>query len=591
VGEHFEGVAMAFERQVRLHPAKIAVRDLRDNATFAGVWSESSRVASALRARGIEQGSAVGILGVGSRDSIVAMLGSWIVGAHVVPLAPEHPVDRISRTVSAASVQLLVETDAYSLPSGVATPTRAHLRQLVEEGQPSDQEATPDDRADATAYVLFTSGSTGDPKGVCVPQGALSALALRDSPTRLSADDTFLVHTTLAFDPSMLEIWSALLVGASVLCAPGTGMSLRSTAELLSDDRVTVAVLTPAVFALMIERYPKSLAGLRRLIVGGDVMPVGQARAAKTLCPDVDIINCYGPTENTVISTAFRLQDWDGTGDSVPIGVPVAGATAYVVDAEFQPTAPGAVGDLVLGGDRLASGYLQDPETTHARFTPDHFSSLPGARLYRTGDKASRRADGVLEFHGRADLEVKIRGVRVNLAEVESTVGSDPAVADVVAVAVGSGHERRVVAFVRAADGLGGTDAKGIRTRVAARDPAYLVPDHIELIEEFPLTGSSKVDRDALAGRVAVLGHDESAPEEPSKEDLAAFWLRRTGSVPRAGESFFDAGGNSLDLIRFIDDVSATYGVELEFEDVYGVASVEELQRLIVAAAGERRDG
>lgn len=591
MGEHFEGVAGAFERQVRLRPAKIAVQDPLGSATFAEVWSESNRVASALRARGIEQGSAVGILGVGSRDSIIAMLGSWIVGAHVVPLAPEHPVDRISRTVSAASIQLVVETDAYSLPSGVAAPTRGHLRQLVEEGQPRGPEAIPVDRADATAYVLFTSGSTGDPKGVCVPQGALCALALRDSPTRLSADDTFLVHTTLAFDPSMLEIWSALLVGASVLCAPGSGMSLRSTSDLLSDDRVTVAVLTPAVFALMVERYPESLTSLRRLIVGGDVMPVGQARAAKALCPDVDIINCYGPTENTVISTAFRLQDWDGTGDSVPIGVPIAGATAYVVDAEFQPTGPGVVGDLVVGGDRLASGYLQDPETTHARFTADHFSSLPGARLYRTGDKASRRADGVLEFHGRADLEVKIRGVRVNLTEVESAVGSDPAVAEVVAVAVGSGHERRVVAVVRAADGLDGTDAKGIRTRVAERVPTYLVPDHIELVEEFPLTGSAKVDRDALAGSVGALGDDDGAPPEPSSPDLAAFWLRRTGSVPRAGESFFDAGGNSLDLIRFIDDVGAAYGVELEFEDVYGVASFEELRRLVVAGVKERRDG
>lgn len=590
MAEHFEGVATAFERQVRLRPAKIAVQDAQGSATFAEVWSDSNRLASALRARGAEQGAAVGVLGVGSRDTIVAMLGAWIVGAHVVPLDPEHPVDRMSRTVSAASVQLLVETGGYFLPSGVAVPAREHLRQLVAEARHTNTEVPLDDRADATAYVLFTSGSTGEPKGVCVPQGALCALALRDSPTRLSADDTFLVHTTLAFDPSMLEIWSALLVGAGVLCAPGTAMSLRSTAELLSDDRVTVAVLTPAVFALMVERYPESLGRLRRLIVGGDVMPVGQARAVKALCPDVDIVNCYGPTENTVISTAFRLQEWDGAGDSVPIGVPVAGATAYVLDAELQPTAPGVVGELFVGGDRLAVGYLQDPETTHARFISDHLSSRPGARLYRTGDRASWRADGILEFHGRADLEAKIRGVRVNLTEVESAVGSDPAVAEVVAVTVGSGHDRRVVCFVRA-DGLDGTDAKGIRTRVAARVPTYLVPDHIEFIDEFPLTGSSKIDRVALAERVGVLGHDDGAQDAPSSEDLAEFWLRRTGSVPRAGESFFDAGGNSLDLIRFIDDLAAAYGVELDFEDMYGVASFEELRSLVTAAAGESRDG
>jgi nonribosomal peptide synthetase CepB len=249
------------------------------------------------------------------------------------------------------------------------------------------------------------------------------------------------------------------------------------------------------------------------------------------------------------------------------------------------------VGELVVGGDRLASGYLRDPELTDARFIPDHLSPLPGARLYRTGDRAARRADGILEFHGRADLEVKVRGVRVNLAEVELAAGSDPAVAEVVAIAIGSGHEHRVVAVVRVGDGIApaDADAKSIRARIAKRVPAYLVPDLVEIIDEFPLTGSAKVDRVALAERIAARGRDDQ--DAPSSEDLAAFWLARTGSMPRTGESFFDAGGNSLDLIRFIDDVARAYGVELEFEDVYGVANFDELQRMVAAAAGEHRDG
>ena len=588
--EHYESIAAAFERQVHDRPDKVAVRDPQGCITFAELWADANRLATALRAVGVDRGSAVGILGVGSRESIVAMLGSWIIGSHVVPLDPEHPDDRISRTVSAASVRLLIETGAHSLAPAVTSCPRLHLRELVATADEGAFQPRADNLADDLAYVLFTSGSTGEPKGVCVPQGALSALALREGPTHLRADDTFLVHTTLAFDPSMLEIWSALLVGASVLCAPTPGLSLRVTADLLSDDRVTVAVLTPAVFALMVERYPESIARLRMLIVGGDVMPVRQARAARDLCPDVDIVNCYGPTENTVISTAFRLQEWDGSGDAVPIGVAVAGGTVHVLDEEGRPCAPGVVGELVVGGDRLARGYLQDPELTAARFIPDHLSSRPGARLYRTGDRAARRTDGIVEFHGRADLEVKVRGVRVNLAEVELAAGSDPAVAEVVAIATGAGHEHRLVAVVRVGDAYhhGGADAKSIRARIAQRVPAYLVPDLVEIVDEFPLTGSAKIDRAALAGRIVDM--DRADQETPRPEGIAAFWLARTGSPPRPNESFFDAGGNSLDLIRFIDDVASAYGVELEFEDVYGVANFDELHRL-VAAKGEAING
>ena len=573
-------VGAAFHRQVRERPDKVAVWDSTGGTTFAELWYQATRLAGGLRAERVQDGSAVGLFGTGSRESIVAMLGVLLAGGQVVPVDPDYPAERVERIVTLAGVRLVLVADDHRLPESAPFEHR-RVRDLVEKTDDTVAGELPASSAETPAYVLFTSGSTGTPKGVVVPQGALTALCLREGPTRLDPDDGFLVHTILPFDPSMLEIWSALLVGAAVVCAPRSTLSLRETADLLTDERVTTAVLTPALFALMVEKYPAALAHLRRLIVGGDVMPVEQAVRAGELCPDLDIVNCYGPTENTIISTAFRLRDWDGAGDSVPIGTAVAGTACYVLDEERRPVGPGQVGELYVGGDRLADGYLGDPKLTAQRFLPDPFVDDPAARMYRTGDRVSRRPDGLLAFYGRADDEVKVRGFRVNLAEVEAAVAADPEVRQVVAVPVGTGHERRVRAFVRS--DRSDVDPKAVRARVAGRVPAYLVPDDLIVVAEYPLAATGKVDRAALA----ALAADEPAAEArvgdtwSDEATLSRLWTVHTGSPATGGEDFFGAGGTSLDLIRLIDDITVAFDAHLAFEDVYGVRSFEELLTMV----------
>lgn len=573
MSDDFERVDVAFRRQVDRCPDKVAVWDSTGSATFAELWDEAARLAGALRGKGVGDGDAVGVFGAGDRDSIVAMLGVLLAGGHFVPVDPGYPAERVARMMAIAGAEVLLGTAGHDVPE-VADVDVWHVRELVSTAEPVDD---PGGSPDRLAYVMFTSGSTGAPKAVGVPHGALTALCLRDGPVRRREDDVFLVHTILTFDPSMLEIWSALLVGASVVCAPRKAVSLHETADLVRDERVTTAILTPAVFALMVETYPAALGELRCLIVGGDVMPVEHAARVRELCPGLEVVNCYGPTENCVVSTAFSLTGWDGRGTSVPIGPPVAGATAYVLDGELRPLPVGEVGDLHVGGDRLASGYVGDPALTEERFVPDPF--VPGGRMYRTGDRAALLPSGGFEFRGREDDELKVRGYRVNLAEVEALLAEDEEVREVVAVPVGSGHDRRIRAFVRPASA--GVDPTRIRARVAARAPQFLVPDELELVEEFSLRATGKVDRAALVSRVDSRPDVEPVAPSDDRAALAAMWRQRAGTEPDSGVDFFGAGGSSLDLIRLIEDISRAFAVPLDFEDVYGVRSFDELWEMV----------
>jgi amino acid adenylation domain-containing protein len=574
MSEHFELVEAVLRRVVARAPEKVAVEDSFGALTYAQLWDRASRVASSLAARGVRAGHAVGVHGIGDRDTITAMAGVLLTGAHFVPVDADYPAERVTQMMNLAGASVLL-TNAAQPYQGI---TSWRVDELAGAGTAGSVDPAPADDPHRTAYVMFTSGSTGTPKAVAVPHGALTALCLRDSPVRRQPDDAVLAHTILTFDPSMLEIWSALLVGASVVCAGGKAVSLHETAGLLLDPRVTTAVLTPAVFALMAENYPSALGALRCLIVGGDVMPAKQAALVRARCPGLEVLNCYGPTENCVISTVFSLDDWLDADTPVPIGRPVAGTSAYVLDAELHPVAPGVIGDLWVGGDRLASAYVTDPLLTAERFRDDAFSSIPGARMYRTGDRASVLPSGDLAFHGREDNELKVRGYRVDLAEVEALVAADPGVREVVAVPFGTGHDRRIRAFARPVSDA--EDATSIRARVAGRAPRFLVPDEVVLVSSFPLAANGKVDRTALANEVE--GRAEDLPDpRGDRERLARMWQRRTGSAPDTAVDFFTAGGSSLDLVCLIEDVGSQFGVTLDFDDVYGLSSFDELWTMV----------
>jgi acyl-CoA synthetase (AMP-forming)/AMP-acid ligase II len=327
----------------------------------------------------------------------------------------------------------------------------------------------------------------------------------------------------------------------------------------------------------MAAHHRDALSRLRLLVAGGDVVPADLAAAVSAGCPDTVLLNGYGPTENTTFSTAFVAAEWDRTeSESLPIGRAVAGTRCYLLDDRLRPVPAGQVGELCLGGDRLAWGYLGDPAATAARFRPDPFVGSPGARMYRTGDRARELPGGSLQFLGRLDDEVKVRGFRVTLGAAEAVLAEDTEVADVVVLATGTGADRVLVGFVRPST----VDVSALRARAWQRAPRHLVPDTIRALDAFPLGANGKVDRDALLADVADPSHDHNDGNGHGTP-LAEIWQRRTGVVAEPDADFFVSGGSSLDLMRMIEDIRTGIQVDLDFAEVYATTSFTELADLI----------
>ncbi|MBB4912874.1 non-ribosomal peptide synthetase [Actinophytocola algeriensis] len=578
---HYDRVDTIVGRVATANPDKVAVSDAGGDLTYGELWAGAGDLAASLRAWGVEPGDAVALYAQSSREAITAMLGVLVAGAFYVPIDPTFPDERTRWQVAASGAKLLLCADDHRPASDMGVPLRR-----VADVEPGADAVAPTGSPESVIYMMFTSGSTGTPKPVAVPHGGITALLLRPSPLRTEATDGMLAGATLAFDTSVLEIWSSLLVGASIVCARGSSTTLGDLAAILAEPRITAAHLSPALFALLVDNYPDVFGGLRMVGCGGDVMPTTQTTRVRTEHPGLRLINSYGPTEACVASTVCEVSTWDETESAtVPIGVPLSGARCYVLGEDLRPVADGVPGELFVGGDRLAIGYHNDPELTASRFLDDPFSEVPGARMYRTGDRVRTLPSGALEFLGRTDAEVKIRGYRVNLTESQVVLAADPEVAEAVVVAVGDPGARSLIGFVR--PGTAGLDADALRERSWERAPRHVVPDKILVVDTYPTGPTGKVDKRAL-----VALWDERHPVAPAADPatdnaagyaavLAGLWTTLAGQPPAPGKDFFHCGGSSLGLIQLIEEVSTRFGVELDFAAVYGMRSFDELLDLV----------
>ncbi|MGI5500363.1 non-ribosomal peptide synthetase [Lentzea sp. CA-135723] len=560
--EHFERVAAA-------HPDKIAVHDAGGSLTYGELLRAATEAAWALRAWDVEPGDRVGVYGQAGRDSIVAMLGTAFAGASYVPIDPTYPAERARWMAETAGARLLLLTDDHSADLGL--PAR-HVKEMAGHAPAELAPSAPD----AVLYTMYTSGSSGQPKPVAVPQRGIVRLA-RPSLFSVGPDDGVLATATLAFDSSALEIWCSLLSGATVFCVRASASSLHALATTMADPRVTVAHPSPSIFALMVDHHLDALGSLRLVTSGGDVMSVTHATRLLAAHPGVRLVNTYGPTEASVISAAFDVARWDGAEcATMPIGFPAAGAELSVVDEDLREVEDGTPGELLIGGDRLALGYAGEPDLTASRFVP-----FAGATAYRTGDRVRLLPSGALEFLGRLDDEVKVRGYRVNPAESAAVLAADPAVAEAVVVAVGEPGARSLVGFVRSDAAVA-----DLRERAWARAPRHVVPEHVVVVAEFPTGPTGKVDKRALA-ELWERGREVPAEDDSLQGDaaeLARLWTKLAGGPPEPGQDFFHSGGTSLGLIRLIEEISARYGVELDFAEVYGMRSFDELRDMVVSS-------
>jgi len=545
-------------RQAELRPDATAVVCGETSISYGDLVARARVLAARLGARSLGRGAVVAVQAERSIDLVAALLGVLTAGYAYLALDCGQPAERTRLLLRDADAALLItEADRSAAePDGTDAadepPTCPVLRldEAFDAPTGSDVEARPAADAvvgpDDLAYLCYTSGSTGAPKGVCVTHRGVTRLVAHDD-WDFGPQDAFLQLAPVAFDASTFEIWTALAAGSRLVLHPPGPVAAEELDAVVERHGVTVLHLTAGLFRRVADTEPGLFGRLRRFLTGGDVVSAEHLREIQRAYPDLAVTHAYGPTENTTFTTCWTA-DPEVTKGPLPIGSPVRGTTVYVLDDDLEPVRVGATGQLYTGGDGVARGYLGRPGHTAERFLPDP-AGPPGARMYATGDLARWRPDGTLEFLGRADGQFKIRGFRVESAEVEAHLRRDSAVRDAVALARdGVDGERILVGYVVA--GKPGADVAGLRARLRRRVPEHLVPAVIVELPALPVSGNGKIDRAALpAPAAAALEATLEPPETELEESIAAVWREVLGTEVGIHRNFFEAGGTSFALM------------------------------------------
>ncbi|MFB7122158.1 non-ribosomal peptide synthase/polyketide synthase [Kitasatospora sp. NPDC056273] len=540
--------------------------------TYAEAEAHANRLAHRLIARGAGPGETVALLLPRSADTVLAELAVAKTGAAFLPVDPHYPEERIGAMLRDAAPALTLDAkEVAELLAADPDGAPGH--------RPTDADRTRPLDPDDPAYVIFTSGSTGTPKGVVVTHRGLAAFAAAEAAHyQVAPGDRVLAFATPSFDASVLELCLALPHGAR-LVVPEPGPLLGAhLAGLLRAERITHTLLPPAALATLPADTPGSLPALKTLIVGAEACgPDLVARWA----PHHRMVNSYGPTEATVVATWSAPLTADGAAP--PIGRPLPGTGAYVLDARLRPVPDGVPGELWLSGPALARGYLGRPGLTAARFTADPYGP-PGGRMYRTGDLVRRDRHGELHYLGRTDHQLKLRGHRIEAGEVEAVLARHPAVLDaVVSIREDEPGLPRLVAHLLAAPGAEPPTAAELRALAARALPGPMVPTAFAVLERFPLTASGKTDRAALpapdpaeaepAGRVA--------PRTPTEEAVAEIWAEALRTAVGATDDFFQLGGDSMRALLIASRANDAFGVTLTPRDVLVSRTVAALADLV----------
>ncbi|NOK38896.1 amino acid adenylation domain-containing protein, partial [Corallococcus exercitus] len=539
-----------FEEHAARSPQAIAVEFEGRQLTYGELDARANQLAHHLRKLGVDVGTPVGLCTGRSLEMVVATLAILKAGGAYVPLDPGYPTERLLFMARDTRLPVLLaqpgqEAKLAALEARIVTLTPS-WEAFAHESTQAPRVTVP---AEALAYVMYTSGSTGRPKGVCIPHRGVVRLVKGTTYARFGPEEVLLQLAPISFDAATLELWGALLHGAKLVVLPAHQPSLEELSHALEHHGVTTLFITTALFNQMAMFQPRALARVRQVMTGGEAMSLVAARQVREAGRDV--VNVYGPTENTTYSTFHPLEGLVDDGRPVPIGRPITHTQAYVLDGLGAPVPVGVAGELYLGGDGLAWGYLRQPAQTAERFVPHPFSTTPGARLYRTGDRVRWRPDGVLDFLGRNDSQVKVRGFRIEPGEIEAALKASPGVEEAgVVVREDVPGDKRLVAYVVGPQ----VDPGELRAELTARLPPHMVPSAFVKLERLPLTPSGKVDRKALPAPDMQTGPDTYvAPREGWESLVAELWAPLL-RVPRVGahDHFFELGGHSLLATRVV---------------------------------------
>jgi amino acid adenylation domain-containing protein/non-ribosomal peptide synthase protein (TIGR01720 family) len=552
----------------------IALRSSQAELTYGELNKRANRLAHRLIGTGVKSETVVAILMERSVDMLVATLAVLKAGAAYLPLHPAYPLERMRLIMEEAGASALF------LDRTTANRGLTYTQVIVADDDPSlaaEDDGDPDIAVhpDQLAYVMYTSGSTGTPKGVAVTHRNVLSLAF-DRSWREGSLERVLFHSSPAFDAATFEIWAPLLRGKQVIIAPPGELDVAEYTRLFQIEKVTSTFLTAALFNVLVQEAPECFSGVPEIWAGGDVVSAAAVQQLRQHCPETLVCNGYGPTETTTFATHFAVSNPEKLTGNVPIGSAMDNHQVYVLDAAFKPVPVGIPGELFVAGAGVARGYLRRPDLTAERFVPNPFGDF-GERMYCTGDRVRWREDGQIEFLGRTDQQVKLRGYRIELREIEvALLGCSGVGQSAVIVHEDRNGERRLVAYVVPAAGCS-LNAAELRESLAHMLPNYMVPALITVLSSLPLNSNGKLDRKALPTPEFMGSGSGRAPRTHAEEVLCSLVMQVLG-VPRVtpDDNFFALGGDSILAFQLVSRARKE-GVIVSLRDVFEQPAIEAL--------------
>ncbi|HEY1171318.1 MAG TPA: amino acid adenylation domain-containing protein [Verrucomicrobiae bacterium] len=584
-----KSIKSLFEEVVERYGEKRALSFEKEQLTYRELNRRANVVADRLLKCGVKTGDLVVVSCERSLAMVVAVLGIIKVGAGYVSLDATMPEPRLKAMMKDVHPRVILTEEKSSsvleqVVAAVASENGGNFCQtliLQKVLENSADVANPNVAIDAEniAYVSFTSGSTGTPKGVRVPHRGVVRLVKNTNYAPFGEDEVFLQFAPLAFDASTLEIWGPLLNGGELVVFPPHLPTMHEMAEFIRENKITTLWLTAGLFHQMVEHDPKAFQGLRRVLAGGDVLSPAHVAKAMECC---EVINGYGPTENTTFTCCHKVTANFSRSQTIPIGKPIANTDVYVLDENQKLVPIGVTGELYTGGDGLALDYLNAPELTAEKFVQLAVGGGPVKRLYRTGDKVRWLESGVIEFQGRSDSQTKIRGFRVELGEIENALKKHSQIANSVVVTLPNARgDKDVGAYYTTGDGKDVT-AEELRVFLRRTLPEYMIPAFFMRVEAFPLNANGKVDKKRLPAFKPIEDGNASKellePRDQLERKMVKVWEDVLGVHPvGVQDNFFEMGGHSLLAVKLVSQVEKTFGNRVPVAEVFLRPTVEQL--------------
>ncbi|WMW41434.1 plipastatin non-ribosomal peptide synthetase PpsC [Bacillus subtilis] len=569
-----ETISRLFEMQAEQTPNAVAIVSDTQVFTYEDLNSWANQIASVLQIKGVGPDSVVALLTGRTPELIAGMLGILKAGGAYLPIASDLPVERIAYMLSDSGAALLLQSEKTEKQLLDIECEQIIIEDIQKQGETKNVDSSAGSHS--LAYIIYTSGSTGKPKGVMIEQRSVIRLVKNSNYITFTPEDRLLMTSSIGFDVGSFEIFGPLLNGAALhLSDQQTFLDSHQLKRYIEHQGITTIWLTSSLFNHLTEQNEQTFSQLKHLIIGGEALSPSHVNRIRNVCPEVSIWNGYGPTENTTFSTCLHIQKTYEL--SIPIGRPVGNSTAYILNqwGVLQPV--GAVGELCVGGDGVARGYLGRPDLTKEKFVPHPFA--PGDRLYRTGDLARWLPDGTIEYIGRIDDQVKVRGYRVELGEIESALRQIDGVKEAAVLArTAQTGSKELFGYISV---KAGTNAEQVRSLLARSLPNYMIPAYIIEMETLPLTSNGKLNRKQLPEPNFTSKQTYAPPRNDLEDQLVLIWQEVLG-IQRIGieDSFFELGGDSIKALQ-VSARLGRYGLSLQVSDLFRHPKIKDLSPFI----------